>query len=614
MRSLPVRSLPTWITLVLLFPLLSACSGEDDSDSPLPQSPTLTPAEPSSTPPGENTSTPDVPSPSPETPSPETPVSDTPTVVPETPTPTPSPMITPTPFEAPEAGLVEGLEDPWFYTYRTPGDGGLAHVTYWSIIPGSEAFFALPPPERIKLLKIQEVELASRLMPTPGETSGVEATGTLRVEEAGSARLQEVLLKLPDDWNGKLVVLATSGQFTEFSNEAIFSWWLLEQGYAVAAGNKGMTNGGASGLNTLLNGQHPTALWGPMMLDLTRWAQGRLEAVAGKAPTLTYVAGHSNGGYLVRKALELEHLRVQAGEKRLLDGGLDWSGLYWPDARVLDVDGGGVSAAEFQSGGTLFTMMDGAALAMGYRYAEGTQTTTAGFYQTPPFQAVQGELVRIGFTSASAPFWGIYNTLFEAATLYGLENLKGVGYYNISGYLYRAELLGHTYEESAAYSCYAPEDGSIPPYYEWLGEHPEGGWTAEAIEWAMVNANSAVFSVPLISVQGESDGFIGVLQHGKAYEQAVKEVGTEGLYRLYVVTHGAHLDVDSDGGLDFDLDGVAGNEGTEMQLAPLQGFVRRGFETLESWVEEGVMAPPSATLEADPLADVLDPTQLKLTP
>lgn len=614
-RGCPGACLSELPQLLLFGGLLVGCSSPSDQASPPPGSPTLAPVTPTTTMSPAETTPPAV------TPRPDetgTPA-ETPTLTP-TPTPvltpelTPTPAPTATPFVAPEAALVEGLEAPWFYVYRTPGDGGLAHVTYWSIIPGSEAFFELPPQERIKLLKIQEVELASAQLPTPGETAGVEANGTLRVQEAGEQRVQEVVLKLPDVWNGKLVVLATSGQFTEYSNEVIFSWWLLERGYAVAAGNKGMTNGGASGLNTLLNGQHPTALWGPMMLDLVGWAQERLQEVTGEAPQRTYMAGHSNGGYLVRKALELDHGRVQAGQKRLLDGGLDWSGLYWPDARVLDVKGDGLSAQEFQDGGTLFTMMDGAALAMGYRYAEGTQTTTAAYQQTPPFQAVQGELVGLGFTAASAPFWGIYNTLFEAATLYGLENLKGVGYYNISGYLYRAELLGHTYEESGAYSCYAPEDGSIPPYYAWLGEHQDGGWTEEALEWAMRNANSAVFSAPLISVQGESDGFIGVLQHGKAYEAAVGEVGKPELYRLYVVSHGAHLDVDADGGLDFDLDGVPGNEGMAEALAPLQGYVRRGFEALESWTEEGVSPPAGGRLEADPTADILDPSQLSLSP
>jgi hypothetical protein len=43
--------------------------------------------------------------------------------------------------------------------------------------------------------------------------------------------------------------------------------------------------------------------------------------------------------------------RVLAGEPAVFAGGLDWAGVYWPDARVLDSDDDGVvSPAELAVG------------------------------------------------------------------------------------------------------------------------------------------------------------------------------------------------------------------------------------------------------------------------
>lgn len=594
------------------------CSAPDEVQTPTGEpSSTVSPTTPvegpspsavSTTAPGE--------SPTPERPTP--PPRPTGTPVPEvTPTAVPTPPATATPTPAPTpalsswAGLKAGLREPWLWEYDTPGDGGLAHLTYWTLRPGTDAFLALPPEEQEKVLKIRLVNLASvAALGVTEEARGVEVTGTLAVSAPdGHSRVQEVVLKLPTSWNKRLVVLTTSGQFTEFSNETLLTWWLVNAGYAVACGNKGMTNDGADGLATLLNGQHPTRDWGPMVLDLARWAAQNLEQVTGETLAALYVMGHSNGGYLVRKALELDHQATGAGAKRLFSGGLDWSGLYWPDASVLDQNRDGrVTPAEYARGTHLFSMVDGAALAMGYAHAEDTHTNTEEFYQAPPFSSVQEAMRTAGFTSESAPFWGVYNTLFEAALLYGLTNLEGVGYYNLSGYLYRAELRGDTEATSQPYSCYATGDGSIPPYYSYITTEPDAGFNETAVEYALELANTGVFSVPLLTVQGLADGFIGVQVHGQAYAQAVDAAGDPRLYRQYRVEHGAHIDADSDGFLDFDLDGQYGEEGMGEQLTPLQGYVRYAFALLEDWVEAGVPAPASQTLPTDPTEDLLDPS------
>ena len=78
------------------------------------------------------------------------------------------------------------------------------------------------------------------------------------------------------------------------------------------------------------------------------WAAERLRTATGKEPARIYAVGLSNGGYQVRRALEIDHGRVQAGQPRRFAGGLEWAGVYWPDARVLDTNSDGhVSPAEY---------------------------------------------------------------------------------------------------------------------------------------------------------------------------------------------------------------------------------------------------------------------------
>jgi hypothetical protein len=125
------------------------------------------------------------------------------------------------------------------------------------------------------------------------ELPGWELTGVLVVRDSGQPeRRQEIVLKVPKGWNGRLAVAGTPGTRSEFASEAVLASWLLQRGYAYVAGNKGMTNGGADGNLTLLGKTHATQHWGAMMLDLASWAQQSLRAATGMTPTQTYAVGY----------------------------------------------------------------------------------------------------------------------------------------------------------------------------------------------------------------------------------------------------------------------------------------------------------------------------------
>jgi len=132
----------------------------------------------------------------------------------------------------------------------------------------------------------------------------------------------QFVIRVPDDWNGKLVISGAPGTRTQYAGDFIFSDWLLARGYAYA-----MTDKGNSGANFHRDGQAPgdaVAEWNRRVTQLTRATKQVAEQKYGRAPRRTYAFGISNGGYLVRWQLE--------NRPRLYDGGVDWEGTLFRGA------------------------------------------------------------------------------------------------------------------------------------------------------------------------------------------------------------------------------------------------------------------------------------------
>lgn len=506
--------------------------------------------------------------------------------------------------------LASGLTAANRQDYKGDSDGGLAHVTYWTIKAMSPEYAALPATEQAKLTKLQSSVLhSSKLQPT-ASIAGVEITGTLTTHDDLGHREQEIVLKVPQSWNGSLVVAGTPGTRNELSNDAIIVPWLLQRGYAYVAGNKGMTNAGADGNTTLLGKNHMTQYWGVMMHDLAAWAAGRLQAASGKAPLHVYAVGLSNGGYQVRRALEIDHERVAKGQPRQFAGGLEWAGVYWPDTRVLDQDKDGkVSPAEYAAAEQLVGANERAAIAMGYEYDPGTLSNPTSFGDNPPFSAAGAKMQAAGFSSESSILWGAYNQLFDAFKAVAAV-WKGVGYYNLTAYFYRADLLGDDAASSAPYSMWGLTGSGHPAFYDYVASAPNGGWTADSVTWALRNATSGVFSAPMISVHGDRDALIGLPGNGVAYDSAVQAAGTASLHRLYVIQNGNHVDAHADGTLDYNCNGTAGDEGAADLLTPIQPYAERAFDYLVDWVEHQHDPVPSKLIPTDAKHDVLDAKQI----
>ncbi|MFI6284478.1 tannase/feruloyl esterase family alpha/beta hydrolase [Streptomyces sp. NPDC051018] len=127
----------------------------------------------------------------------------------------------------------------------------------------------------------------------------------------------QFVIRLPDNWNGGLVVAGPPGLRRQYANDQIISDQVLAKGFAYAATDKGNT-----GPEMYRDGAKPgdaVMEWHMRLTQLTVAAKRVAARHYGKPPTRTYAAGLSAAGYLVR--WQLEHF------PRLYSGGIDWNGL-----------------------------------------------------------------------------------------------------------------------------------------------------------------------------------------------------------------------------------------------------------------------------------------------
>ena len=96
--------------------------------------------------------------------------------------------------------LTADLGDSYLHQYDGVNDGGVAHATYWTLAAGDPAYDALSPEEQAKVGLIQANVLHSVLFQPDQRVAGHEATGLLDVD----GRVQNVVLKVPENWNGDM--------------------------------------------------------------------------------------------------------------------------------------------------------------------------------------------------------------------------------------------------------------------------------------------------------------------------------------------------------------------------------------------------------------------------
>ncbi len=137
--------------------------------------------------------------------------------------------------------------------------------------------------------------------------------------EFGTCHDSQFVIRMPKDWNGKLVITGAPGVRGQYALDFLFSDWLVSRGYAFASTDKGNT-----GVNFFRDGEQPgdaVAEWHEQVEELTRATKATVEQRYGREASRTYITGISNGGYLTRYALE--------NTPELYDGGVDWEGTLF---------------------------------------------------------------------------------------------------------------------------------------------------------------------------------------------------------------------------------------------------------------------------------------------
>ena len=129
----------------------------------------------------------------------------------------------------------------------------------------------------------------------------------------------QFVIRLPQRWNGGLVVSGSPGVRAQYANDKSISDYVLSLGYAYAATDKGNT--GAAFYADGIRPGDAIVEWNVRTTQLARAARATVAQHYGRPAREVIAAGISNGGYLVRWQLE--------NHPELYTRGVDLEGTLW---------------------------------------------------------------------------------------------------------------------------------------------------------------------------------------------------------------------------------------------------------------------------------------------
>ncbi len=326
------------------------------------------------------------------------------------------------------------------------------------------------------------------------------------------------MVRLPDvsQWNGKLLIGGTPAVRNEFSLDWLLSDIVLQRGYAFASCDK------ATPGFTLRDPLRSMAEWEEAYIGLVDQARQLVGKYYGQDASRTYIAGVSNGGYVVRIMLERH--------PELFDGGVEWEGVFWhPEGRHLMT--------------TLPVYVCDCPIYWNWR---GDRTTSER-------NAALERLMAAGLAKESSPFWNDYFMI----------------YWVVSLWLYGRSL-------DTGWKPFAAEWSN-----DWLrdplaiADYPWQERADQLTERIRPIANTGRLTKPLLSVAGNWDCLVPFVHHAAAYAELVRKQETADYHRMYEIEGGNHVDGLLRGG-------IHGQQPVqpyfEAALYHLEDWVERGVE------------------------------------
>jgi hypothetical protein len=428
----------------------------------------------------------------------------------------------------------------------TPADNSIAGLPPGAFTPATDRTVIAPS--------------AGKRTPITKAVPGIQLNARIATDPQGQARF---LLRLPNDWNGRLVVAGASGTRSEFNGDFAWSDYVVQKGFAYASQNKGVLNLRFTAfpfppVNLPASVTPPTPrscrlnpssqFWVEFYdnddgQDFTRWAEFMIKAAElaregvkagyGHHPRFTYAVGTSNGGYQVRRAIE--------SAPELFDGGVDWEGTF-VDAHAPNI------LTDLPP--AILNFPDYAASGLNPASTAAKNIQAAGY---PPDIVI-----------GAASFWGRYNGQFWEVTQCQWQ-----------------KRLDPTYDTY----------GSGTGTYNYIARLSVSDVGAQLVAFATTGR----IKRPLVTVAGTMDALLPIDHHARAYARKVAQAAKHkhhghkdhdkhdddkgAAYRLYEVQNGNHIETYQDTPPAFP------------QLELIEPHAQRAFDLVVDQVERGAALP-----------------------